>query len=90
MKAQRKCAECGNFAGMVGGLGKCRFGGGYDSLVFADNAACKVFLPKEQPVVRKEPQYGDAPFCGDFPKCNNAEGCDYCAEFEKWVCLCAE
>ena len=25
------------------------------------------------------------PFCGDFAKCNNAEGCDTCAEFERWA-----
>ena len=27
----------------------------------------------------------DCPFCGDFPKCNNAEGCDNCPEFERWL-----
>lgn len=27
----------------------------------------------------------ECPFSGDFPKCNNAEGCDGCPEFEKWL-----
>lgn len=97
MTKKRMCADCANFAPhghqepgkeVLAATGDCRFGGGACGCkTFAVNAACKAFLARERVCSARgaQPQPGDAPFCGDFAKCNNAEGCDTCAEFERWA-----
>lgn len=83
MAKKNQCIKCVNYDSKHGPIGQCR-AHGWNNWVAATNSACKTFLPFEK-LTKKPVEFGDAPFCGDFPKCNNAEGCDYCAEFEKWA-----
>lgn len=97
-KKKRKFNACALFAG-TDSLAPCRFGAGHSCIVAAENTACKMFVPLQQPKSKEqavaptmetgagvdEPAPGSAPFCNDFAKCNNAEGCDTCAEFEAWL-----
>lgn len=97
-KKKRKCNACALFDG-TGRLGPCRFGAGHSCVVAAENTACKMFVPLQQPKSKEqavaltmeagggvdEPAPGSAPFCNEFAKCNNAEGCDTCREFTLWL-----
>ena len=97
-KKKQKCKACALFEGS-GNLGPCRFGAGHSCVVAAENTACKMFVPLQQPKSKEqteapkmeagggvdEPAPGSAPFCNDFAKCNNAEGCDTCREFTLWL-----
>lgn len=97
-KKKRKCNACALFAG-TDSLAPCRFGAGHSCVVAAENTACKMFVPLQQPKSKEaaeapkmeagagvdEPAPGSAPFCNDFAKCNNAEGCDTCREFTLWL-----
>ena len=91
-KKKRMCKDCVLCVTGPHGLTRCNYGanGGKGDIVFPENRACKMItgpvnLRKTMKAGHVEPEPGSAPFCGDFQKCNNAEGCDSCAPFEKWV-----
>lgn len=88
-KAKKTCRNCVLCENSEFGISSCKLWEGQNlkNIVFPDNRACKMItgpvnLRKGKPA---NPEHGDAPFCGDYPKCNNAEGCDSCGEFEKWL-----
>ncbi len=87
-KKKRMCKDCVLCVTGPYGLTRCRYGAD-GGIVFPGNCACKMITGPINGEKKKasavEPEAGTAPFCGDFPTCNNAEGCDLCVEFEKWV-----